>query len=519
MNITLLQKLKEWRQVAAQKEGVELYRVLSNEAVEAIALLKPKTEEELISIKGIKEKKFMKYGTDILSLVSGGSEKGLVSVEKNVEEDNKPYTVSHYLNYLNFNLKKHKARIQGEISSLNIGDNVVYFALKDSEDGSVISCLIWKSDYELNGIDFEIGMEVVLGGLPDIYKPLGRLSFKTLSVELVGEGVLKKAYDKLKKMLEKEGLFDIEAKKEIPEFSEKIGLITSETGAVINDFLSNLGKHGYDIKFMNSRVEGKIAVRNLMLSLDYFKDKDIDVLVIIRGGGSLESLQAFNNEALVRKIAEFKIPVICGIGHDKDVSLVSLAADKAVSTPTAVTSILDESWDKALSRASLFEKDIFYKYQSTLSSIDRFDSIKIDILQRYQNVLMRTVDYMETSSVKLNKQFDLIFKKFEKLRYSVKESLTGIGYKIKETMKSIDVYADTLSNNIKIWLEMTDSTLDNREKELKIFNPTRQLKLGYSIVSFRGKILKSIKQIKIGEEIDIQIFDGKIKSKIEDIIN
>lgn len=519
MNITLLQKIKEWRQSTAQKEGVELYRVLPNEAIEAIVEIKPKTEEELISIKGIKEKKFMRYGTDILSLVNEGFGENFVKAKKNTEEDNKPYTVSHYLNYLNFNLKKHKARIQGEISSLDIRDRVVYFTLKDSKDESVISCLIWKSDYELNGIDFEIGMEVVLGGIPDIYKPLGRLSFKTLSVELVGEGVLKKAYDKLKKKLEKEGLFDVEAKKEIPEFSEKIGLITSETGAVINDFLSNLGKHGYYIKFMNSRVEGKIAVRNLISAVDYFKDKDIDVLVIIRGGGSLESLQAFNNEALVRKIAEFKIPVICGIGHDKDVSLVSLTADKAVSTPTAVTSILDDSWDKASSNISLVEKDIFHKYQKILSSVDRFDSIETDILHGYQNILIRTVDYLETSSRKLNKQFYLIFKKFEKLKYSVRESLMSIGYKIKEAIKSIDVYANTLSNNIKIWLEMMDSALDNREKELKIFNPTRQLKLGYSIVSSRGKILKSIKQIKIGEEVDIQISDGKIKSKIENIIS
>jgi exodeoxyribonuclease VII large subunit len=143
----------------------------------------------------------------------------------------------------------------------------------------------------------------------------------------------------------------------------------------------------------------------------------------------------------------------------------------------------------------------------------------MDILQRYQNILVRAGNNLETSSRKLNKQFDLVFKKFEKLRYSVKESLLGIGYKIKEAMKNIDVYADTLSNNIKIWLEMTDSVLDNREKELKNFNPTRQLKLGYSIVSFHDKILKSIKQIKVGEEIDIQISDGKIKSKIKDIIS
>ena len=174
----------------------------------------------------------------------------------------------------------------------------------------------------------------------------------------MGEGALKKAYDKLKQKLEKEGLFSSEKKKPIPEFPQRIGLITSETGAVIHDFLNNLGKYGYQISFVNSRVEGQIAVQGLLLAITYFSGKEIDVLVIIRGGGSLESLQAFNNEALVRKIADFKIPVICGIGHDKDVSLASLAADKAVSTPTAVTALLNRAWEKAIHDVVALEKDL-----------------------------------------------------------------------------------------------------------------------------------------------------------------
>src|SRR5690606_8103527 len=112
--------------------------------------------------------------------------------------------------------------------------------------------------------------------------------------------------------------------------------ITSRDGAVIGDFNTNVGKFGYEIIFMDSRVEGAAAIADLISAVEYFEDKDIDVLVIIRGGGSLESLQAFNNEMLIRKVANLKIPVICGIGHDKDMPLLSYVADKAVSTPTAV---------------------------------------------------------------------------------------------------------------------------------------------------------------------------------------
>jgi len=186
-------------------------------------------------------------------------------------------------------------------------------------------------------------MEVIVEGMPNIYVPNGRFNFSVNTIELVGEGALKLAYDKLKKKLTAEGLLAVERKKTIPELPEKIGLITSETGAVIHDFLTNIGKYGFKIKFFNSRVEGQLAIKDLLKAIEYFKNQDIDVLVIIRGGGSFESLQAFNNEVLVRKIAEFEKPVICGIGHDKDIPLSALAADLLVSTPTAVTTVLNRS--------------------------------------------------------------------------------------------------------------------------------------------------------------------------------
>ena len=320
MDSNLLQKLKAWRTNAANLEGIESFRVFANKVLENIAELKPSNKEELMAVKGIRDK---------------------------------PFSVSEYLDFVNQKIGVLHSRIQGEISSVDIRERVIYFSLKDLEDGSVISCLMWKGYYERSGIEFEVGMEIILEGVPDIYKPSGRLSFKASLAELVGEGALKKAYDKLKKKLDSEGLFLEERKREIPDLVQKIGLITSETGAVIHDFTSNLGKFGFKIKFRDSRVEGQAAVHDLISAIDYFSDKNIDVLVIIRGGGSLESLQAFNNEMLVRKIANFNKPVICGIGHEKDVPLASLAADKMVSTPTAVTQGLNKSWQEAIHRLEL----------------------------------------------------------------------------------------------------------------------------------------------------------------------
>lgn len=483
----LPQKLKDWRRRTADSEGIEPFRVFTNKVLENIAEAKPANREELLAIKGIRDKKFARYGKDILILINGDKEK---------PEFDKPFSVSKYLNLLNERLSRCRARIQGEISSLDIRERVIYFSLKDSEDESVINCLMWRSDYRLSGIEFEVGTEVILEGCPEVYKPTGRLSFKASSAELVGEGALKKAYDQLKKKLEAEGLFSELRKKQIPEFPQKIGLITAETGAVIHDFLTNLGRYGFQIKFMNSRVEGQGAIRDLIAAIDYFDGKDIDVLVIIRGGGSLESLQAFNNEALVRRIADFKISVICGIGHDKDIPLASLAADKAASTPTAVAVALNRPWEKVVNDISAVEKDMVYQYQKSLDA---------------------AAHRIESFSGELLRFFGGIFQIFEKIRRLIQNNLAVIDYKLRDARKMLSLLSKSLLDNLRRGIENNKKILYDTEKQLQVFNPARQLKLGYSIVSVSGNVVKTVKQVKVGGGLDIKVSDGNIKSVVNDI--
>ena len=499
MALDLLQKLKDWRSAIAQKEGVELYRVLPNKTIEAIATLKPKTKEDILAVKGIRKKKFEKYGIDILSLVNENPNKVMDHrINSNIKKEEKPYTVSNYLNLLNSEVRKHSGRIQGEVSSFDVRSNYLFFTLKDKQDESLLNCFMWNNNYQMSGIAIEKGMEIIIDGFPEIYKKTGKLSIQVSAIELVGEGALKKAYDELKKKLEKEGLFSKERKKPIPEFPQKIGLITSKEGAVIHDFLNNLGTYGYCTKFINSKVEGQIAVKDLISAIEYFNNQDIDILVIIRGGGSFESLQAFNNETLVRKISECKIPIICGIGHDKDAPLASLVADKDVSTPTAVTNILNKAWDNILRDLTVFERDIMYKYQEAITN---------------------TKYNLEELSNKIRKHFGFIFQKFNELKHSLKNALLGINYKIKDIRKTLKNLLDSLLKNFQKKIEKTNNSLDNIEKEIKILDPARQLKLGYSIASIDGKIIKRVKQVNSEDIVDIQVSDGKIKSKVDSTIN
>ncbi len=491
MDQKLLSQLKEWRKTTAQKEGVELFRVFPNKTIESIAQIKPQNKEELIEIKGIKEKKFCKYGEDILNMIKGNEP---IIKEEEIE---KPYTVSSYLNLLNDSLRQIKGRIQGEVTELDIRSSYLFFSLKDQKDESILRCFMWRKDYELCGISLIEGSEIITNGVSEIYKPSGRLSFRASTIELVGEGALKKAYEKLKEKLKEEGLFAAEKKKVLPEFVQRIGLITSSNGAVIHDFLNNLGKYGYKIKFQDSRVEGQIAVSDLTFAIDYFANQKIDVLIIIRGGGSLESLQAFNNEALVRKIANFNVPVICGIGHDKDVPLASLCSDLMVSTPTAVAIVLNKSWEQAI---------------NTIQKLER------DILDKYQNILIIQKHRLEIIANDLISKFDFIFKKFDFIKSRINDAFISLSYKLEQKNKDLDQFSTIIFKDLKGYFEYIGNYLNNAEQKLRTINPLRQLELGYSIVSFQNKIVKSIKSLKKDDKIDVRLKDGKLNAQINKII-
>jgi exodeoxyribonuclease VII large subunit len=293
-------------------------------------------------------------------------------------------------------------------------------------------------------------MEVILTGHPNIYPKTGRLSFVAGTAELVGEGALKKAYDDLKKKLEEEGLFAVERKRPIPNLALKIGVITSREGAVIHDFENNLGKFGFKILFVNSHVEGQAATKDLLAAIRTMRSQDIEVLVIIRGGGSLESLQAFNNEKLVREIVDFPVPVIAGIGHDQDVPLMALAADHMTSTPTAAANLLNKSWEEYRAKISQFVY--------ILGNIeDRINRIHNDIDTAWSSI----VDHTEQA--------------------------------IKTFKERISLY----------------------ERSVRLNDPSRQLRLGYSIVRQGGKIVRSVHGIGAGDILDTELSDGTIRSKVE----
>jgi exodeoxyribonuclease VII large subunit len=496
----ILQKLKDWRVKTARRENVELFRVISNQAGDEIAAKAPQTKKELLEIKGIKEKKYARYGEEILGIVKGEDLTPTLSLlRRGGREANKIFEVGEYLDFINDKLSNFEARVKGEVSSVDIRGNYIFFGIKDKEGESMISCFVWKNDYETSGVDLEEGMEVVIWGYPNIYKPSGRLSFQVKLIELVGEGILKKAYEELKKKLENEGLFAPERKKPLPKFVQKIGLVTSHQGAAIGDFISNVGNYGYKIKFFDSRVEGKQAIFDLVRGVKWFNENatDLDALVLVRGGGSLESLQAFNTEALVREIANSKIPVLAGIGHEQDVTLAALAADMMVSTPTAAALEIRRPWDEAIHEVERAEKNIFNIFEGSLVNVERE-------LRDSENILSR----------KLSE----IFERFRRAIENLKRNLVKIKMKIDYDRNYLSGAGEILIRKYTRLFSDFVNKLKLLAEKIALHNPERQLALGYSLVMINKKIIRSVRDVKTGDEVDIKVSDGEIKSKIQSVI-
>lgn len=364
--------------------------------------------------------------------------------------DQKTISVSSYLDQLNDGLSRQGASIVGELCEVKHYDGYSFFTLKDSDDESILKCIIFKYQRDISGVELADGLDVVLSGTPNVYKPNGNLTYKVQTVEVRGQGELQKKYEELKKRLDQEGVFAASRKKELPKYPKRIGLLTSKNSDAFNDFRNNLGSYGYDVRFLPTRVEGKEALPELMEGLDTFRGQGIDLLIIVRGGGSLDSFAAFNTEALVRKLVDYPVPVLCGIGHDKDVPLLALAADKQVSSPTGAALELKHPWKEAANFVEATERRL-------VGSVSRAIAERATVLKNTRDRFRSAAGSIAIDARKLIEQF---------------------------------------------------------KTRLNSHDPKRQLKLGYSLVRVDGRLLRSAADASQGATLETELVDGRIMSEV-----
>lgn len=407
--------------------------------------------------------------------------------------------------------------IEGEVSNFkNWQDRWIFFSLKD--EFAVLNCNISKYRFENFGFEFEDGMKIRVLGRPELrYK--GEFTLNVEEIQLWGEGALKKAYELLKKKLESEGLFV--RKRKIPDFVQNIGLITSKSGVVIHDFLKNLKPFGFKVYFCDARVEGTEAVFSLTEAIKWFNENmpNLDVLVIARGGGSLEELQAFNNEILARAIFASNIPVIAGIGHEVDIPIASLVADVSVSTPTATANYLNQSWEILQRKVPYLEEKLLDNFGVCFERThDQITELSEDILSSFEKLMRENKSRLNLFSEKMISNFSQIFNIFNNLSKEIKNNFQNLYRKKIEMEERIKNVSKNILQYLEVSIREKRNLILNKERHLVILNPERNLKLGYSIVfNLQNKVIKDTNQIKINDILTTKLYKGKFLSKVKKV--
>jgi exodeoxyribonuclease VII large subunit len=385
------------------------------------------------------------------------------------------FSVGEFLDFVNEVLGARDFLVQGEVVSARPHPTGMYFSLKDAEGGGVMDCYMSPYAYRGLGVVIEDGMQVKVGGAPSIYKPKGRFSFKVETLEPVGEGSLKKAYEALKKKLAEEGLFD--RKRQLPEYVTSVGLITSKTGAVIDDFRRNLAKVGITVYHRDVRVEGAAAIGQVVAAIKGFDSGThrIDVLVVIRGGGSMEDLQAFNSELVVRAVFGARVPTVISIGHDRDVPLAQMAADASASTPTAVAHLINDTWAPLTQRLPQLAQKLSYGYESLLAS----SSADVQAL-----------------AGRLAVHLGRIAGAGNLLQARLMRGLDQIGARIRQHRDAVDA----------------------AQRHLESSDPQRLLRLGYSIVTDdAGAVIRSASDMRHGQIVRTRLAKGAFLSEVKEL--
>ena len=444
-------------------------------------------------------------------------------------ESSKYLTVSDLNYYITQKFKNdpylHKVFLQGELSNFRYRRNShQYFSLKDEK--SKINVVMFRSYFDKVKFKPEEGMKVYVTGYVSVYGPQGSYQFYAESMEPAGLGALYEQLQQLQKKLASEGLFDQRFKKSLPHYPDYIAVVTSASGAVIHDILVTVNRRfpHAEVDLFPAQVQGDSAADSLIASMKQiaqFKDK-YDVMIIGRGGGSLEDLWPFNEESVVRQVFDMKMPVISSVGHETDTTLCDLVADVRAATPTAAAEYATPNLPDELI-------NIRQMQNSLVSSIQNIIRVRRDALSRINNsVIMREParlydEQAQTLDLLRDRLHNDMVRQLERKRQNyqlAKQSLITVSpnKKIKSFLQQTDFYYQRLVANTEHFLQGKRNVLGQSEQQLNDYDPDRILRRGYAYVKDqKNKTVNSISQIAVKDEISIKFKDGLATAVISSI--
>lgn len=369
-------------------------------------------------------------------------------------------------------------RVKGEVSNCKYhSSGHIYFTLKDS--GSQISCVMFAGNRKGLAFRMEEGQSVVVDGNVSVYERDGKYQLYAQKITQDGAGRLYEEYEKIKKRLRDEGLFDDVRKKKIPDFGMKIGVVTAQTGAVIQDICNIARRRNPYVQILlyPARVQGEGAAQTVIRGIQYLEETDVDTIIIGRGGGSIEDLWAFNEEALVRAVADCTKPIISAVGHETDTTLTDYAADLRAPTPSAAAELAVFSmrdFEIALREAA-------YTMQRQMESL-------------------------------------LKMKKLRLAQYEIALSHLGPQDQIRQKRLYLAELQESMKQVLERRLLSARHQMELYVEELKGLSPLYKLQGGYSYVEdISGKNIHSIEQLEEGQDLMLTLQDGRARVQVCDV--
>jgi exodeoxyribonuclease VII large subunit len=446
--------------------------------------------------------------------------------EKPKTAEGKPLSVAELTSQIDAVLRSglpQQVLVRGEISNLNLhrGSGHIYFTLKDER--SCIDCVMFRSDAERLPAVPEDGDEVLVEGGVRVYAQRGRYQLYATRITPLGRGALEARFRALQIKLQQEGLFEPDRKRPLPRFPLKITLITSRQAAALADMQKVFSRyHFLDLRLIHVAVQGESAAPQIAAAIARVKPRDCELIVLARGGGSLEDLWAFNEEAVARAIVAAKVPVITGIGHEVDVSIADLVADYHAHTPTEAAQVVVAAWKQAALALDAAGHRLNRALRQTVSTARQ----RVAAIERHE-VFRRPAD-------RVNRLRQLLDDRERQLHAALSAKAQNIHRRLGNVQMRLAVQhplarvrlanlrltsvQHLLRQQSAVRIDRAKCLIESAEKQLVALSPERVLSRGYSITTLKrgGAVIRSAKDVKTGDTILTRFADGNVESMVKD---
>ncbi|MGT2934295.1 exodeoxyribonuclease VII large subunit [Streptococcus castoreus] len=438
-------------------------------------------------------------------------------------------TVTHLTKYLKLKFDRdpylERVYLTGQVSNFRKRPTHQYFSLKD--EGAVIQATMWAGAYKKLGFDLEEGMKLNVIGRVQLYEPGGSYSIIIEKAEPDGVGALALQFEQLKKKLTAEGYFDQKHKQPLPQFVSKIGVITSSSGAVIRDIITTLSRRfpGVEILLFPTKVQGEGAAQEVRTNIMRANQRDdLDLLIVGRGGGSIEDLWAFNEEIVVQAIFESKLPIISSVGHETDTTLADFVADRRAATPTAAAELATP-----VTKADLISWIAQQQNRSYQACLRRIKQNQEKVANLSQSVIFRQPERLYDAYVQKIDRFDVALRanlkdritKARERKLQLDHQLIGLQLQTK-----IERYQDRVRTTSRLLISNMTNQYDGQlarfekaQDALLSLDTNRIIARGYAMVKKDQELVASIRDVVKGDQLSIMMRDGQLEVEVKNVKN